>query len=247
MNAGNGSGPPKISARGLSLGVLAFLSERGSSNKWNMLGKPLQPGDIEGFLGLQFDEETRARCARAIDVLHRADLIRADYGNLSDPDAWVDVTERGRQALTSGALDALDEELLAIAPHLVDMRAGAWDALASQGSDSLRQAADSAWELLSQAIKLAVSDEDVKAAEWFSPNLESENGVTRAHRARLIMERRFGRADEDACEIVSSAARRLGKLKHARENLEHGQVQLAMRQAEDALRVVLVPHERQGR
>jgi hypothetical protein len=78
------------------------------------------------------------------------------------------------------------------------------------------------------------------------PNRDSDSEVTRAQRARLIMERRFGSADENACEALGAVARRLAKLKHPRAALERGQVELAVRQAEDALRSVLLPPFRQG-
>lgn len=246
MTSADASSAGERTERQLRLGLLSLLADLGRKNKWNVIGKPLQPGDLELRLATRFNETARAQCARAFEALQRADLIRADYGDTADPAGWVEITERGRQALATGALDSLDEALFAVEPRLIEMRAGIHDALVRDGPDSLRHACDSAWELISQVLKACVSDDAVKAATWFKPNRDGKQEVTRAHRARLLMEQRLGIFDEDACDALVAIGNRLGKLKHPRVTLDRGQVKLAVRQAEDALRSVLIAPPKQG-
>jgi hypothetical protein len=222
------------------MAILGFLANRGRSNKWNLLGKPLQRGDLELYLRCNFDQSTRALCAKALRDLEDSGLVESDFADLANPADWVELAARGHRALDSGALDGLDKTLSALSPRLIDIRDGIDDALGGGGPDSLRQAADSTWELISQALRLAAPDDEVWAADWFVPDQTADNGITRHDRARLIMERNHGAADEDACTMLVAAVRRLGKLKHPGAGLERGQVELAVRQGEDALRAVLL-------
>lgn len=227
--------------------LLEYFAANGRQNKWNVLGKPYQKGRLELHFGWSWDAPTRARFEQAFESLKRADLIRSDFADLTDPANWVEITERGRRALDCNVLDALDEELIAISPRLVEMRDGAWASLESEDPDSLRQAADSGFELVSQALKLGVSDDDVKRADWFKPHPEADNGVTREHRARWMMEARRREVDPGACEAVAASAKRLGKLKHGRFELHRGEVELALDLAECALKSLLVaPSEQEG-
>jgi hypothetical protein len=61
----------------------------------------------------------------------------------------------------------LDEELLAIDPRLVEMRAGIGDALASDGPDLAKARLRLCLELVSQALRNSVADEEVKATTWY--------------------------------------------------------------------------------
>jgi len=49
--------------------------------------------------------------------------------DLMIPDDWLCITEKGRQAIERNALDELDEALIKIDAHLVEIRRGAWSAL----------------------------------------------------------------------------------------------------------------------
>jgi hypothetical protein len=227
--------------------ILDYHAKNGRQNKWNTLGKPYQPGSLEHFLTEKFDAERRAGFERVFDSLRKAGYLQSDLGDLADPGNWVELSKKGARAVERRALDSLDEELAALSPRLVEIRDGAWASLDSEEPDSLRQAADSGFELLSQTLKAAVTDEEVEKAPWFEPHPTAENGVTRDHRARLRMEKRTGTADVEACEALGAIARRLGKLKHPRRELLRGEIEVALEQAELVLQAVLVAPSKQGR
>jgi len=238
---------PTGTRRGMMWALLDFHAKNGRQNKWNTLGRPHQSGNLEYFLDETFDLEQRAAFERTFDTLRNSGFLHSDLGDLADPANWVELSSKGKRAVELRALDALDEELSALSPRLVEIRDGAWTRIDSEDPDSLRQAADSGFELLSQVLKAAVDDEEVKNAAWFEPASDSENGVTRTHRARLMMEKRVGTADLPACEALGAIARRLAGLKHLRRDLARGEVELALEQAELALQTVLVAPSKQGR
>lgn len=237
---------PKTSRRAMMWSILDFHAKNGRQNKWNTLGRPYQPGNLELFLSEKFDAERRAAFERAFNALRKAGYLQSDFGDLADPDNWVELSQKGMRAVDRRALDALDEALAALSVRLVEIRDGAWASLESEDPDSLRQAADSAFELLSQTLKVAVNDDDVKATAWFKADPSAANGVTRTHRARLMMEQRTGTADIEACETFGAVARRLAKLKHPRRELHRGDVAVVLEQAELALETVLLPPSAQG-
>lgn len=237
---------PVRSRREMMWATLDFHLKNGRQNKWNTLGRPFQPGNLELFLGEKFDAERRAAFERVFDALRKAGYLHSDLGDLADPGGWVELSKKGKRAVERRALDALDEELVALSPRLAEIRDGAWAALGSEEPDSLRQAADAGFELVSQALKAAVTDDAVKACTWYEPHPTAANGVTRDHRARLIMENRFGAADVEACEALGAIVRRLGKLKHPRSLLHRGEVEVALELAELALQSILVAPSSQG-
>ena len=229
-----------MTKRAAKLAILECLASIRRGHKVNILGRPYQKGDLELRRGIAFDAEERAFFASAFEELKRDDLVRSDYGDLADPENWVELTDVGRRALERRALDALDEVLLTIGGNLVDLREGAWSRLDSGTTDSVRQAADAMRELVDQTLRSSVTDDEVKRAEWFKADDTAENGVTRAHRARLVMEKRCGEASQGVCEQLVAAVRRLSAFKHSRKELVREDVGNAMESAELSLKAMLL-------
>jgi Predicted pPIWI-associating nuclease len=79
--------------------------------------------------------------------------IQSTFDDLVDPENWVAITESGRQFLKAGLRDAIDLRLAEIREHLIELRAGMWDAAGRKSPDAPRQAASSARELVDQLLK----------------------------------------------------------------------------------------------
>lgn len=122
-------------------------------NKFNTLGKPSSPGDIERKLDRELTVTERNLAARAFDDLVARELLQSDYADLVNPERWVTLTDLGRRALERKVLDPLDEALQTISPKLIELRDGMWEGLASSRANSLQQAAHSARELIDQILK----------------------------------------------------------------------------------------------
>ncbi|MBI3053953.1 MAG: hypothetical protein HYY77_07920 [Betaproteobacteria bacterium] len=213
----------------------------------NLVGRAYQPGALEHRLKCAFSPADRALAYRALETLRSDGLISPTLDDLVDPESWVQITERGRLALQRRALDALDEKLQAIDPHLVTIREGAWSAVTSSEPDALRQAAHSGRELIDQVLKQAAPDQRVKQQSWYSPDSSSKSGVTRKQRLRYIMQTYRTdesesnlRVAEKACEFVLAIDQKLQGLAHGRAPPLQSDVQDAMAGAEIALRRVLV-------
>lgn len=228
------------SHRELKFAILEFFDRFGQRNKWTTIGRSGQRGDLELHLGTSFDAETRARAAHAWEALQAADYIQSDYGNLTDPADWVELTPKGERALERHALDDLDEALEGASARLVDLRDAAWAALDQPADGAHSQAASAMCEVVDQLLHALASTETVRNAPWFKPVEEAREGVSRRQRARLVMERRHGRHDEDRCSALVAAHDELAKLKHSRMSHEREVVAGALRFAEDALRQVLL-------
>lgn len=236
-----------FTSRTLKLAILQCLaSGRGSQHKFNVIGKGYSMGPLETAFGFLFDPGQRHLAVSAFDELQAAELVRPTYSDLVSPEEWVEITDAGREALRRQELDALDAALGAISPHLVELRAGAWSAIASKRPDALRQAAHSGRELIDQALKEGAPDELIKARSWFEPVKDSRTGVTRRHRLRYLMETRRTPSDSDlvvaerACDLVVATDDKLKALAHGRENVEPQDVKDALVAAEIALRRILV-------
>ena len=130
----------QFTKRELKFAILACLADGKKHHKVNVIGRAYPGGgDLSRRLGIELDDETRALAGVAFDELVVSDLIRPDYSDLSDPEKWGRITERGKKALDRNAIDELDEVLLEIDPQLVSLRDGAWSALNSPAPDSTRQ------------------------------------------------------------------------------------------------------------
>jgi hypothetical protein len=233
----------------LKFSILEVLSQDsgGKAHKINVIGRANQPGALESHLASSFQPIDRALAYRAFEQLRTDGLICPTLDDLIAPESWFVITERGRTALARRALDSLDERLHSIGPHLVEIRAGAWSAVASKEPDALRQAAHSGRELIDQVLKQAALDADVIAQSWFIADSSSKSGVTRKHRLRYIM-LKFRQHESDselrvaekACELVLAIDDRLMGLSHSRTQPTRSDVEDAMAGAEIALRRLLL-------
>src|SRR5438046_6184290 len=174
--------------------------------KFNVLGRGDAEGDLERTLRLKFNLEERYRAAKAFDELRDDGLIRPTLSDMVHPEDWCEITDVGREALRRGTLDELDAALAKINPHLLEVRRGAWSALASNQPDSLRQAAHSARELIDQVLKEGAPDEIIKAQPDFISDQNSKTGVTRRMRIRFFLKKLHGKASDNDLEIVERAA-----------------------------------------
>lgn len=83
----------------------------GHVHKINLVGRPYEPGGLERRLNIRLDAEQRALAARAFDELRATGFLRPTYADLADPENWVEITDAGREALTTGTFmkaDVLD-------------------------------------------------------------------------------------------------------------------------------------------
>jgi hypothetical protein len=228
------------SDRQLEFAILEYLKARGCRHKINTIGRSIQPGDLELKLGIRFDSQQRARAAQAWDRLANRDLIRSDYGSLTDPEQWMDITEAGTAALARHALDDLDEVLHHIEPGLVDKRDAAWAVLDQAGAAAVGQAASSMCEVIDQLLHALAPEARVRAMPGFTPDPSARTGITRRHRARLVMQERLGGIDENRCAAVVAAADELQGLKHSRDVHVREDGLHALQFAEEVLRRLLL-------
>ena len=236
-----------IDIRLLKFAILQCLASGGAQHKLNLIGKGYSVSPLESAFDFRFDSGQRHLAVMAFDELEAAELIRPTYTDLVSPQEWMEITDAGREALRRRELDALDSALSAIAPQLVELRAGAWSAIASGRPDALRQAAHSGRELIDQALKEGARDEAIKIQPWFQPEKDSRSSVTRRHRLRYLMETRGTPSDSDlevavrACDLVIATDDRLKAIAHGRETVDRENVRDALVVAEIALRRILVP------
>ena len=241
---------PSLTSRALRLAILEVLAKDGrrAVNRFNLLGSGTQRGTLEHHFGVEFDAPARQQAFREVEQLERDGLLSPTLQDLIAPRDWLVLTERGENALTRRSLDSLDEALLAIEPHLLEVRAGAWSAVNSSEPDALRQAAHSARELIDQTLKVGAPDEQIKNKDWYLADSSSRTGVTRRHRLRFLVERGNATHSENelriadkACELVLAVDQRLQAASHARETPIRADIEDAMLAAEIALRRVLLP------
>jgi hypothetical protein len=159
----------------------------------------------------------------------------------------VIITDQGIEALQRKALDALDSALDAISPHLVELRGGAWAALASAAPDAPRQAAHSGREMVNQVLTLAAPDDAVRAQSWWVPDKTSHSGITRRHRLRYMLSKYRNSESESellladrGLALLITANDNLSAMAHARATVSSSQVKDALLASELALRRVLV-------
>jgi hypothetical protein len=224
-----------------------LLSDGKQQHKINLIGRPYQQGSLEHCLGTTLDAETRQLADRAFDALKAKSFIRPTYGDLVNPELWVEITPTGQDALARGVLDELDFALFRISPHLAEMRAGAWEAVHSGRADSLRQAAHSGRELIDQVLKEGTADDQIKAQANFVADHSSLTGVTRKHRLKFLM-KKFKETEsasalaiaETAIDLIIAVDDRLKGASHARGVPSKQDIVDALNTAEVALRALLV-------
>lgn len=236
-----------MNVRAAKFEILSALASMRHAHKFTLIGRGSDRGDLERRLNVTFGPEDRERADIALEELRAAGLIRCTYSDLVDPEAWVAITDSGRVALERRCLDPLDQALFSISPTLVELRDGAWAAIASARPDSLRQAAHSARELVDQALKSGAPDDVIRSMPGFKPDASSRSGITRRHRLQFLMTVRRGRISESdlkvaekACDLVLAVDDRLKALAHSRDIPEVSDVKDALSAAEIALRHLLL-------
>ena len=144
-----------VSKRAIKFVILGILDEppdgyqaSNTKHKYDFVGTLRNRGLIEHRLDVEFEPDERAVAAQAFEELMNAGLIRPDFTQYDDRDAWAVITDTGRLAVQNRALDPLDKALQAIDPGLVECRDGAWSAIAQNNPDADRQAAVSLRSLL---------------------------------------------------------------------------------------------------
>ena len=213
----------------------------------NLIGRGNVQGDIERMLNVQFDGGQRYLVDQAFEQLKSAGLIRPTYTDLIDPVSWVEITDPGRDALARKCLDDLDAALYRVGAHLVEVREGAWSALASGNPDSLRQASHSARELIDQTLKEGAPDAMIRHMPNFAADPTSTSGITRKHRLKYLMASFRGRISESdlrliekAYELLEVTNTRLTAASHTRDALDTQNVRDMLTLAETMLRCVLL-------
>lgn len=238
--------------RSMKFAILEILSDPSmkKQHKINILGRPNEEGFLEHHLSVRFESTDRFLADQAFEQLKTASLIQPTYGDLVDPEKWVKITDAGRQALELRVFDMLDSALQKINPHLLEIREGAWAAIASRQPDSLRQAAHSGRELIDQVLKDGAPDEKIRSQEGFLPDNSSRSGITRRHRFKFLMTKFQGATSssdlhvvEKAYEFIMAVDRRLMAFSHAREVPSSTDVKDSLQAAEMALRRLLVNSE----
>ncbi len=135
-----------------------FGSRNEHQHRGNVLGRPSQRGALEHQLGVTFTTEERNAAHRALTELETAGLIQATHQDAIEPFNWLEISPAGKRALERHVLDVLDYRLLAIDPHLIEIRDGAWSAAYSAQPDATRQAAHSGRELIRQVLDRLAPD-----------------------------------------------------------------------------------------
>ncbi len=214
----------------------------------NVLGAEHRSSDLERDLGgATFTLEERAQAMRCARELQDLGLIVPTYSDLSNPEEWRVITEEGRKALERGALDDLDRALADLSPEFVNIRRGAWRASNSLAPDTLRQAAHSGRELVSQVLQRVSPDDEVLSQNWFTPNPSKPREVTRKARYKHAILKR-GRAwsgnDLDvalrAGDLLDAQHKKLSANAHAHGPADRQAVHDALSTMDIVLRVLLV-------
>lgn len=64
-------------------------------NKFNLIGKPYQPGSLEDFLKIKFDDNERAQAGMAFEELKKQGVLIPTYKDLINPEDWVKIGDVG--------------------------------------------------------------------------------------------------------------------------------------------------------
>lgn len=196
------------------LGIYSRASR--SSHIGNVIGAGHSVSELERALGeIEFSIEERAQAWQAAKELLDLSMVIPTYTDLSNPAEWRVITNAGRDALLRGALDDLDRVLINLSPEFVLMRRGAWRAATSSAADSLRQAAHSARELVSQVLHAVSPDEEIRGRSWFNPNPKKLHEITRKNRFKNAIEKR-GRGWSESDLAVAEKMGDLLEAQHAK-------------------------------
>src|ERR1035437_963922 len=242
---------PSISRDEMKFNILKALIDKPQRphHRRDLIGSAYSPGPLErNFFKRAFSPDERPLAGDCITELQRSGFVRATFGSMHDGENWIEITDAGLRALDRGVLDDLDEALREIDPRLVEIRRGAWSALYSGGSDSLRQAAHSGRELIDQLLHAAAPDMEVRADPAFVPDKHDPTKIQRRHRMKFIMRKaRAGISETDfdvaekAIDYVYAVHKKLVDEAHSRDNANREVVEGCLRAAENALRILLIP------
>jgi hypothetical protein len=246
----NTFGMRNLSNSDLKLLILRVFTKNSQAlSKYGVLGKPYTPGELERDweMNTTFSSDERNEARKALEELVVGDFIRPTMSDMVAPDDWLVITEKGHSALARNALDELDEAMLKIDPHLVEIRRGAWSSLASNHPDSLRQAAHSGRELIDQVLKTGAPSAEITSRNGFVPDKTSKDGVTRKMRIRHLMMKHRGSISDSGVAVAEKAAVLAGAIddkltaaSHARSTPSKQEVVDALTTAEIVLRNVLI-------
>ena len=205
---------------------------KGRANKYNILGKPSQAGDIERKLELELSSEERALAGRALNELIDSELLISDYADIISPNDWLTITEQGKRALQRRVLDDLDHSLLEISKKLIELRDGMWSAYASKRTNYLQQAAHSARELIDQTLREGSISELKTRKERIKYLLKEKAKIDSKSEESLI---------DSISELLIDLNNRIIAAAHTREDLIEQNIKELLVLTEIALRRMLIP------
>lgn len=214
----------------------------------NVLGAPGRPSTLEHDLNAgEFTLEERAQAMRCARELQDLGLIVPTYADLAAPEEWRRITTAGKDALARGALDDLDRALEGLSPDFVTMRRGAWRAAQSASEDTVRQAAHSGRELITQVLHLVSPNAEVRAQSWFHVDPTKPELVPRRARYRNAIQKRargWSESDLDvaqkASDLLEAQYQKLSSSAHQRGDADRQSVIDALNTAEMVLRILLL-------
>ena len=73
------------------------LEDKEHINRFNLLGKPYQPGSLEKFLNVKFDDDERTQAGIAFDELKNQETLVPTYKDLIHPGDWVKLGKVGTE------------------------------------------------------------------------------------------------------------------------------------------------------
>ncbi|MCY1559087.1 putative pPIWI-associating nuclease [compost metagenome] len=127
------------------------------------------------------------------------------------------------------------------------MRRGAWRAATSSAADTLRQAAHSGRELVSQVLHVVSPDDEVRGRSWFNPNPKKPHEITRKNRFKnAIGKRGRGWSESDLTvaekmgDLLEAQHVKLSANAHLHGPVERQTVVDALTTVDMVLRILLV-------
>ena len=235
-----------FSKREMKLTILRLLATyHGKSvSKYNFIGRARFEGDLCREFKRAPTNAEKQLTGRAWDELVASGHLEVDYSQLVSEGSNCFLTDKGRYALASGALDEFDSALSRINPHLIQLRDGFYEAMLSHSANSVQQAANSGREFLNQTLRYMAPEEELVKAKWFAPDGGSKHrlGVNQGHKIRFALDK-YGMVDEDDRTFCQVALKHAGKVfqagAHATTEPQWQKIQDAMVKAELVFRLML--------
>ena len=235
----------RITKREMKLTILRLIATyHGKSvNKYNFIGRASFEGDLCREFKRAPTKEEKQLAGRAWDELVASGHLEFDYSQLVQEGSNCFLTDKGRYALGSGALDEFDSALLGINPHLVQLRDGFYEAILSHSANSVQQAANSGREFLNQTLRYMAPEEAVAKAGWFEPDANSRPPlqVNLTQKIRFALERYEVTDEEDRefCKVLlRQASKALHGGAHAPSEPERPKIREAMVKVEMAFKLM---------